>query len=56
MEGSPAAAIIDYAATVQPDLIVMSTHGRSGLGRWLIGSVADRVVKHGSVPVMLVRP
>ncbi len=56
MEGSPAAAILDYATTIQPDLIVMSTHGRSGLGRWLIGSVADRVVKHGNVPVMLVRP
>lgn len=56
MEGRAAEAILDYAMTVQPDVIVMSTHGRSGIGRWLLGSVADRVMQHSNVPVMLVRP
>ena len=54
--GRAAEAILDYAMTVQPDVIVMSTHGRSGIGRWLLGSVADRVMQHSNVPVMLVRP
>lgn len=45
---------ITHLARDQADLIVMSTHGRSGLGRWLYGSVADRVLHHASVPVFLV--
>ncbi|HEX5416314.1 MAG TPA: universal stress protein, partial [Chloroflexota bacterium] len=36
------------------DLIAMSTHGRSGIGRWIYGSVADEVVRHAPVPVVLV--
>lgn len=36
------------------DLIVMSTRGRSGLSRWLMGSIADRVVRGATVPVLLV--
>jgi nucleotide-binding universal stress UspA family protein len=38
------------------DLVVMSTHGRSGLDRWRFGSVAERVARHTSVPVVLIRP
>jgi nucleotide-binding universal stress UspA family protein len=37
------------------DLIVMSTRGQSGLSRWLMGSVADRVVRGATIPVLLVR-
>jgi len=55
-EGAVADNILDYADHNEIDLIAMSTHGRSGLGRWLIGSVADRVVHGAKVPVLLVRP
>jgi nucleotide-binding universal stress UspA family protein len=49
-------AILNYAEANGVDLIAMSTHGRSGIGRWLLGSVADRVVHGSQVPVLLVRP
>jgi nucleotide-binding universal stress UspA family protein len=52
----PAAdAILSAAGDEQADLIVMSTHGRGGLGRWVLGSVADRVLSGGTVPILLVR-
>ena len=55
--GGPVAdAILDYADAVSADLVAMSTHGRSGVARWLIGSVADRVVRGSPAPVLLVRP
>ena len=54
LEGDAAPAIVDAAARAGAGLIVMSTHGRSGLGRWLYGSVADAVVRHAGVPVLLV--
>ena len=54
--GPPAESIIDYAATHDVDLIMMSTHGRTGLGRMLFGSVAASVLKSGVRPVLLVRP
>lgn len=47
--------IVDYTRDQHIDLIVMSTHGRTGAARWLMGSVADRVVYGASVPVLLVR-
>jgi nucleotide-binding universal stress UspA family protein len=53
--GRPHLQIIQYAETNQVDLIVMSTRGQSGLSRWLMGSVADRVVRGADVPVLLVR-
>ncbi|MBI2871886.1 MAG: universal stress protein [Chloroflexi bacterium] len=55
LHGSPGAAIVDLARETQGSLVVMTTHGRSGLGRWLLGSVADRVVRHAGVPVLVVR-
>lgn len=55
LRGAPAAAILDHAERTGADLIVMGTHGRSGLGRFLLGSVADQVVRAASVPVLLVR-
>lgn len=55
IEGSAADAIVDYAGKKNMDLIIMATHGRSGIGRWALGSVADRVVRHAQSPVLLVR-
>ncbi len=55
-QGPVADAILDYAQAARADLIVMSTHGRSGLARWIIGSVADRVVHAAPIPVLLIRP
>jgi nucleotide-binding universal stress UspA family protein len=54
--GHAADIILDDAAESGVDLIAMSTHGRGGLSRWLIGSVADKVVHGAKVPVLLVRP
>jgi nucleotide-binding universal stress UspA family protein len=52
----PAAAIVDLATLEEVDLVVMATHGRGGLGRWLYGSVADAVSRTARTPVLLVRP
>jgi nucleotide-binding universal stress UspA family protein len=54
-EGSVAAAIIDAAGQERVDLIVMATHGRSGLQRVVYGSVAEQVLRGASTPVLLVR-
>jgi nucleotide-binding universal stress UspA family protein len=56
LEGDPATEIIDYAGRKQVNLIVMATHGRSGIGRWAYGSVAQKVLHGGSTPILLVRP
>ena len=53
--GPAAEMIIDYAHQHPIDLIVMSTHGRSGLKRWVYGSVADKVLRAAGVPVLLIR-
>jgi nucleotide-binding universal stress UspA family protein len=53
--GPAAEQIVDMAEFLGVDLIVMCTHGRSGLGRWVYGSVADKVLRASSVPVLLVR-
>jgi len=56
LEGKPAETIIDYAAKNDIDLIIMSTHGRSGPSRWAFGSVADRVIRSSIVPVLIAVP
>lgn len=53
--GHPAEQIIDYADIKGVDLIIMATHGRSGIRRWSLGSVADKVVRSAKKPVLLVR-
>lgn len=53
--GSPAGGLLDVEGEQHPDLVVMSTHGRTGLARFALGSVADRLVREGSAPVLLVR-
>ncbi|MFK7984900.1 MAG: universal stress protein [Sandaracinaceae bacterium] len=52
---SPANAITAYADRIGADLIVIATHGRTGLKHLLIGSVAERVVRHANVPVLTLR-
>jgi len=54
--GRSADALADYATQQGVDLIVMATHGRSGAGRWFMGSVADRLIHAACVPVLMVRP
>lgn len=54
--GRQADEILDFAAEVEADLIAMSSHGRSGIGRWVFGSVAERVLRGAACPVLLVRP
>src|SRR5579884_2060783 len=54
--GEPAACIAEYARREEADLIVLSSHGRSGLARWLLGSVADALVRLAPVPLLLLRP
>jgi universal stress protein A len=56
VEGSPREEIIRYARTQEIDLIVLATHGRSGLAHVLIGSVAESVVRTAPCPVLTVRP
>jgi len=53
--GDPAGEILDQSRAEAVDLVVMATHGRSGLSRWVLGSVAERVLRHAEVPLVLVR-
>jgi nucleotide-binding universal stress UspA family protein len=50
------AMVVERARSEHPDMIVMATHGRSGVVRIVLGSVAERVVRSGVAPVMLVQP
>jgi nucleotide-binding universal stress UspA family protein len=56
MNGDPAAGIVDEARHEKADLIAMSTHGRSGIARWVLGSVADKILHESKIPMWLVRP
>lgn len=53
--GHPAEAIVDLAQETSNNLVAMTTHGRSGMDRWLLGSVTDRVVRHSGGPVLVIR-
>jgi nucleotide-binding universal stress UspA family protein len=55
LEGFVPEAILKAAETEAVDLIVMSTHGRSGLSRWVYGSVAAKVLQAAPCPIFLVR-
>jgi nucleotide-binding universal stress UspA family protein len=55
-QGMVANEILDYASKNNVDLIIMSTHGSSGIVRWALGSVADKVLRHSQVPVLIVAP
>jgi nucleotide-binding universal stress UspA family protein len=54
--GDVASDILDCAEGNEVDLIIMTTHGRSGISRWAFGSVTDRVLRHSNVPVLVVPP
>jgi nucleotide-binding universal stress UspA family protein len=54
-EGDPRSAIVDEAAEWEADLIVLGSHGRTGLKRWILGSVAMGVAGHASCSVEIVR-
>ena len=56
LEGEPAGAILHEAFAQNVDLIAIATHGRSGLGRLLLGSVADKVIRGTTAPVLAYRP
>lgn len=56
IEGRGPEEIIDLARQTTHNLVAMSTHGRSGIGRWVLGSVTDRVVSYGGDPVLVIRP
>jgi universal stress protein A len=53
--GQPAKVIIEHASAIKADLIVMGTHGRTGLAHLLMGSVAEHVVREATCPVLTVR-
>lgn len=55
LDGHPAEELDTYAASRDVDLIIIGSHGRKGLDRLLIGSVADKVVRGAKVPVLVIR-
>lgn len=56
LAGRAGEAISEFANNNQVDLIALATHGRSGISRLVFGSVADRLIRSASVPILLVRP
>jgi nucleotide-binding universal stress UspA family protein len=56
LTGKPAESLANYIETSGSDLLVMATHGRSGPSRWVMGSVADRLLQISPIPVFIVRP
>ncbi len=56
VDGLPSGAILEHARAQAVDLIALATHGRSGAARWLLGGVADKVVRGATLPVLLYRP
>lgn len=54
--GEAALGILELARETHPDVIVMATHGRTGVTHFFIGSVAERVIRHADLPVLVMRP
>ena len=55
LEGQVAETLAEWAEQNGADLIIIASHGRSGVGRWVMGSVADRLLRSVCVPVMMIR-
>ena len=55
LRGNAANEILDLLQDIPDSLVALTTHGRSGMGRWMLGSVADRLVRHSGHPVLVVR-
>jgi len=53
--GKIADSLVDYAEANEIDLVLIATHGRSGISRWVRGSIADRVLRSSCAPVLMVR-
>jgi nucleotide-binding universal stress UspA family protein len=56
LRGTAGHRIVEFARETPGSMVVMTTHGRSGLRRWVLGSVADEVVRASGEPVLVVRP
>jgi nucleotide-binding universal stress UspA family protein len=56
MEGDPAGEIIDLAQRTPNNLIAMSSHGKSGIAGWVLGSVTEKAIHHSRDPVLVIRP
>jgi nucleotide-binding universal stress UspA family protein len=54
--GNVLESLTEYSDKNKVDLIIIATHGRSGISRWVWGSVADRILRSAKVPVLMVRP
>jgi nucleotide-binding universal stress UspA family protein len=54
IEGEPAVAVLQAAENIDDDLIVLSTHGRSGIARLLLGSVAEGIIRKSRLPLLIV--
>lgn len=54
--GLPADEILQYIEKNGIDLVIMGTHGRSGISRWVLGSVADKVIRGSTIPVLIIPP
>ena len=55
-EGEPGPAIVEAAASEEVDLVVVGSHGRGRVGRFMLGSVSDHVIRNATAPVLVVRP
>lgn len=55
LTGSPVQSILDAITTTRTDLVVMTSHGRTGFSRWLLGSVAEQIAHYAPVPVLILR-
>lgn len=55
-DGWAADLILEYSKKENVDLIILSTHGKSGIAKWTLGSVADKVIRYSIAPVLLVAP
>jgi nucleotide-binding universal stress UspA family protein len=56
LAGKAANKLVDHLQKNNFDLVIMATHGRSGISRWIWGSVAEKILHSSSIPVLLVRP
>lgn len=55
LKGPVADKLVDYVDANEIDLVLIATHGRSGISRWVRGSIADRVLRSARAPVLMVR-
>jgi len=55
LEGDPEEEIIAFAQKTADNIVAMCSHGRSGIGRWILGSVTERIVRHSADPVLIIR-